>query len=122
MATALSAGEVKLLTEIGFIALWSGLFCEAEVIFRGVHAARPQGEAGAIGLAMVHLAENRVDEAIALLRSQRRSVASRVYLGLALAKYGDVRLARKTLQAAIGRAPETPFAELAHAALQELAS
>jgi len=120
MATALNAAEVKLLTEIGFIALWSGLVREAEVIFNGIQAARPHGEAGTIGMAMVHLAESRVEEAIALLRSQRRSVAARVYLGLALSKQGNVRLARKTLQGVVERAPDTPFAELARAGLQEL--
>ena len=122
MATVLTAGEVKLLTEMGFIALSSGLSREAEAIFLGVKAARPHGEAGTIGLAMLRLAENRIDEAIALLRAQRRSVASRVYLGLALARQGNIRLARKTLQSVVERAPDTSFAALAAAELQELAS
>lgn len=120
MATILDAGEVRLLTELGFVALYSGLFREAEAIFLGVKAARPHGEAGTIGLAMVRLACDRVDEAVELLRSQRRSPASRAYLGLALARQGNHQLARKVLQGVVQRVPDTPFALLAKAGLQEL--
>lgn len=120
MTIALDAEEVRLLADIGFIALWSGQLREAELVFRGVHAARPHGEVGRLGLALLHMASNNLDEAIAILRSQRRSVAARTYLGLAFARQGDKGRARKTLQSIIDRAPATPFAALAEAGLQEL--
>lgn len=120
MAGLLHAEEVRLLADIGFMALSAGLFREAEVIFQGVDAARPNGEAGPIGLAMLRMADNDLEQAIAILKSQRRSVAAKAYLGLALARQGDRERARKTLKSVIDRAAESPFAALAEAGLQEL--
>jgi len=120
MATTLDAEDVRLLAEIGFIALLSGFMREAELIFSGIQAARPEGETGPLGLALLRMATNELDEAISILRSQRRSVAAQAYLGLALARQGDRVRARKTLQGVVDRAPDTPFAALAKAGLREL--
>jgi len=119
MAAAIHAGDVRLLADIGFMALWSGRLREAAVIFEGVNSARPGGEAGRIGLAMLLMAENRLTEAVSLLRAQRRSIAARTFLGFALARLGDISHARKAWQSVIERARETPFAALAEAGLRE---
>ena len=46
---------VRALVDIGFIALSRGLDRHAEAIFDGVTAARPDGEAGPLGMALVAL-------------------------------------------------------------------
>jgi tetratricopeptide (TPR) repeat protein len=112
MAGSLHADEVRLLADIGFMALSAGLFREAEEIFQGVKAARPKGEAGAIGLALLRMAENDHDQAVAILKSQRRSLASRAFLSLALAKQGDRQRARKIAQSVL-EGPPNAFAALA---------
>lgn len=120
MALVLDTNDVKLLVELGFVALSAGLLKEAEVIFTGVKSARPAGEAGPLGLALLRMAQGNLDEAISILKAQRRSVAAKTFLGLALARHGDRKQAQKTLQGVIDRASGTSFAELATVGLHEL--
>lgn len=116
----LEAEDVRLLVDVGFIALSAGLDREAEAIFAGVSAARPGQEAGPLGLAMIHMARNQLDQAVATLRALPPSDAALTYLGLALARRGDAAEARSVLGSVIDTAPGTPFAELAEAGIREL--
>lgn len=117
----LGTEDVRLLVDIGFMALSAGLDREAETIFEGVKAARPDQEAGPLGLAMVRMARGELDEAVATLRALPPSDAALTYLGLALARRGDKAEAREMLEGVVRTAPDTPFASLAMAGLQELA-
>ena len=116
----LETEDTRLLVDIGFLALSAGLDRHAQDIFQGVCAARPDQEAGPLGLAMVHMARSELDEAIELLRALPPGDAALTYLGLALARRGDVGEAREILQSVTISAPDTPFARLAEARLQDL--
>ncbi|WAJ30514.1 hypothetical protein [Antarcticirhabdus aurantiaca] len=114
------ADDARMLVEIGFIALSAGLDRDAEAIFSGVSAARPGGEAGPIGLALVHLARNEPARAVALLRPLPPTDAALAYLGLALAREGSIGEARRILADVAQTASGTPFGDLAEATLAEL--
>ena len=122
MDNALEAADVRLLADIGFIALSAGLNGEAETIFAGVEAARPGQEAGPLGIAMVKMARGDLDGAVSVLRSLAPSDAALTYLGLALARRGDEAEARQLLRGIVESAPDTPFAALAEAGLQGIGS
>jgi hypothetical protein len=117
----LEADDVRLLVELGFVALSAGLDRESERIFTGVVAARPGAEAGFLGLTLVQMARNELDEAIATLRALPPSDAAMAYLGLALARTGDKAEAQRIFDLVGQTAPSTPFAALAAAGLKELA-
>lgn len=85
----LDVDDTRLLVELGFTALTGGDTALATTLFEGARAARPREEAGALGLAMVALAEARVGEAEAILRALPPSDAASLYLGLALMQGSD---------------------------------
>lgn len=120
MIDLLETEDTRLLTEIGFIALSAGLDEPAEKIFRGIQAARPAQEAGPIGRALVHMARNELDAAIAILRALPPSDAAQSYLGLALARRGDSAEARAILQRVARTTSDAAFVDLASAALAGL--
>lgn len=120
MKVALDGEDVRLLADIGFIALSAGFLREAGEIFEGVKAVRPEGEAGSLGLAMVDMARGDLDKAVSVLRALPPSSASRAYLGLALARRGDKDEARDVFGMVMQQTPGTPFASLAEAGLRSL--
>jgi thioredoxin-like negative regulator of GroEL len=120
LSDLLETEDTRLLTEIGFIALSAGLESQADLIFRGIEAARPGQEAGPLGRALVHLARGEIDAAIAILRALPPSDAALSYLGLALARRGDGTEARAILQRVARTSSDTAFVDLATAALQGL--
>ncbi len=109
----LGADDVRLLVEIGFMALSRGLLAPAEAIFAGVEAARPGGEAGGIGCALLCLHRGAVDEAVRILRALPPSDAARAFLGLALARTGERGEARAILSEVVASAPGTAPAAMA---------
>lgn len=85
----ISTDLVKLLMEIGYVAVGSGLSAEAAAIFAGVEAARPESELPAIGLAVSQMNSGRADEAVRTLRDKALvrkpdSQIAKSFLGLAL--------------------------------------
>lgn len=116
----LKSEDVRLLADLGFIALSAGLEREAEAIFAGLKAARPGQEVGPLGLAMVQMARSDLDKAVATLRALPPTDAALTYLGLALARRGDSGEARSILKGVIETAPDTPFAALAEAGIKDL--
>ena len=121
MDQILKAEDVRLLADIGFLALSAGLDLEAQAIFGGVKAARPAQEAGPLGLAMVQMARADLDGAIGLLRALPPSDAALTYLGLALLRRGDTAEASDLFGNVMATAAGTPFAEIAAASLKEIA-
>lgn len=113
MDEVLGSEDVRLLVDIGFIALSAGLNAEARAIFSGVTSARPAQEAGPLGTAMVHLGEGEVDLAVAVLRKLPPSDAALTYLGMALMRRGDTAEARRILGEIAQTAGDTPFGALA---------
>lgn len=116
----LEVADVRLLVELGFTALSAGLNQEAEKIFAGVTAARPRGEAGFLGLAMVQMADNDLDKAIATLKALPPSDAAMAYLGLALTRIGDRDEAQRVFKLVTETAPSSAFGALAAAGLEGL--
>ncbi|MDO1583179.1 tetratricopeptide repeat protein [Rhizobium oryzicola] len=111
--------DVKTLVELGFMAITAGMLGDAETIFQGITAARPDQEAGPLGLAMVRLAQDRPADAVALLKKLPPSEAVLTYLGLAQARHGDRAAAARCLHGVIASAPNSSFADMAGAAISE---
>ena len=120
MVHELEADDVRMLVEIGFMALSAGLTAQAQAIFAGVKAARPAQEAGPLGLALTAMAQGDLPAAVAILRTLPPSDAALTYLGLALARSGEREEARRLLGEVLETAADPSFAELAGGALAEL--
>lgn len=89
----LDAGEVRLLAEIGYVAVGRGLHGEAGRLFQAVQAARPESAAAGIGRALLALSRGENDEAVRVLerdalRAEPTSLEARRVLALALGLAG----------------------------------
>ena len=116
----LSSDDVRLLVDIGFMALSHGFVAPAADIFAGIVAARPAQEAGHIGNALVLLHKGEVDAAVTILRRLPPTDSARLFLGLAVSRAGDVPQAREILADIAVVAPDTPQAASAQAMLDAL--
>jgi predicted Zn-dependent protease len=116
----MKADDVRMLAELGFVALSRGRNDEAAAIFAGVQAARPAQEAGFIGSSFVHLARGELDAAIKTLRSLPPSDTARTFLAMALNRSGDRAAAREILNEVVLSAGGSPDAVLARELLDEL--
>lgn len=88
-----SAELPQLLMEIGYVATGAGLKPQAEAIFKGVAALRPQSEMPWIGLAVTQLNAGNPQAAQRLLREEAlqrapQSDTAKSFLGLALRQAG----------------------------------
>ena len=92
MDLEISAESLRRLLEIGYVAAGNGRFADAETIFRGVAAVRPQSTAPTIGRAVAALNRGAAGEAVAILAAERvRSPSDalvQAFLGLALKSAG----------------------------------
>jgi len=104
MDFSVSADSVRRLLEIGYIAAGNGYFADAELIFRGVAAVRPESSAPAIGRAVAALNRGAAGEAVRLLEAERErspsDALSQAFLGLALRSAGRNAEATAALEAA----------------------
>jgi hypothetical protein len=117
----LESRDVRLLTEIGFLALRYLRCDDARTIFAAIRALRPDQEAGHIGAALTDLLSGDVEPAIAKLEKLPTSDAARAFLGMALLKQGDTPTALDVLADVATAAPGTPHGELATGLLAQLA-
>lgn len=80
--------EVQLMMEIGFLAVGSNRFGDAERIFTGIQSVRPDSELPLIGRAVVRMAAEKIDDAIQLLQmavqKNEDSFLAMSFLGTAL--------------------------------------
>jgi thioredoxin-like negative regulator of GroEL len=120
IADLIGADDARLLVEAGFMAVSHGFVDQADAIFRAVLAARPEGEAGQLGAALVELARNRPDLAASRLRTMPGSDSGQAFLGMALARLGDAAGAREVLERLIRSAPDAPASGLARDVLAGL--
>lgn len=72
----LESSDIRLLTEIGFLAGGRGQFEQARTIFDALIHLRPERAFPYVGLAMALLNAGRADEAVVHLASARRRVQS----------------------------------------------
>jgi hypothetical protein len=117
----LETDDVRTLVDLGFIALSRGLDRHADAIFAGVRVARPGQEAGILGGALVAMLRGDLAAAVKALRTIPGSDAGRVFLGIALARQGDLGEARELLKE-IAETPGSSAAALAEASLAALPS
>ncbi|MDK2123492.1 hypothetical protein [Parachitinimonas caeni] len=85
----LAPDEIRLLTELGFVASGAGKLVEAAAIFNGLKAVRPDRSFVYIGLAVTLLNGGKAAEAAMLLEREGLQACPddpeiRVFLGLAL--------------------------------------
>lgn len=113
----LTAEDLRLLADIGFIAASRGLTDQADVIFKGVRTLRPRQEAGFVGGAMVQILASDPRAAVAALENAPVTAATRTFLGIALIQEGNTSKGKTMLQSVVKMAPGTPFAQLANTAL-----
>ena len=116
----LKADDVRMLVDLGYIALSRGLPDKAAAIFAGVQAARPAHEAGFIGGALVSLARGEMETAVKTLRSLPPTDTARTFLAMALIQSGDRTAAREILLDVVRTAAGTSCAELADQLLDEV--
>lgn len=116
-AVSFESDDVRLLADIGFLALSRGLDQHALAIFQGVASLRPAQEAGPLGIALVHMLRGELDAAVKGLRALKPTDAALTFLGLALARQGANEEARTVLADVLSSAPDTPFAAIAREAL-----
>lgn len=114
------AEDLRILTEIGFIALGAGLKGQAGLIFDGVAAARPEADAGFIGRALVRISMGDAAGAVEILRKAPPSDAVTTYLGLAYARWGAKDEARACLASVADSAAPSDHQPLARSLLEAL--
>lgn len=112
--------DLRMLADIGFSAVSRGEVANAEAIFAGLTAARPDNEAGPIGTALVNLHRGQAEEAAAILRRFPGSDAAQLFLGMALHRAARDTEARTVLEALAATASEPGPAEAARVLLLEI--
>ena len=78
---------MKLLSEIGFLALETGLSKNAKAIFDGLKAVRPESELPIIGLASIAIVTGKAQDAINMLEKEALKIKpdsdlAKAYLGM----------------------------------------
>lgn len=112
LPNGLTGDDLSLLAEVGFLAAVSARPAAAQVIFSGLRLLVPARACPYIGLATVHLATGRADEAVRLLRGEALANSPdsnfdiRMFLGLTLTMAGQAGEARRVLERVAAGAPE----------------
>jgi thioredoxin-like negative regulator of GroEL len=116
-ALDLDTEEVRVLVDLGFMAVMRGHVQHAGILFKGVQVARPQEDAGYIGEALLLIQKGDIASAAALLRVRPPSDANRVFLGMALLQLGETAEAEQVLQDVVATAREPAMIEMARTLL-----
>jgi thioredoxin-like negative regulator of GroEL len=116
-ALDLDADEVRVLVDLGFMAVMRGHIQHAGTLFKGVRAARPQEDAGYIGEALLLIQTGDIAGAAAMLRLRPPSDANRVFLGMALLQLGETVEAEQVLRDVVATAREPALIEMARTLL-----
>lgn len=111
---------VRLIAEIGFIAVSYGLAEEAEQIFKAFRVMRPDQEAGALGLSLACMVRGDVDGALKHLESAPPTDTIQTYRGLALLRKGDLDTAKEILTEITELDETSPCGQLAVQALLDM--
>jgi hypothetical protein len=117
--------SLQLLLEVGLLAGGYGWMKEAEVIFEGLRAVRPENESPLIGLAIAKMNNNQAEESIRILETEAlntnpESDLARAFLGLALKLAGRVEQSRLLSEQVVGRNRDQAAVNLAKGILEEI--
>ena len=108
----LNSDEVRMLVDLGFVAVTRGMEAQAAAIFDGVQAIRPDQDASYIGPALILMNKGDVASAIKLLRSRPPSDSIRLFLGMALLRLGEIAEGEAVLHDLVATAREPALVEL----------
>lgn len=117
---------VRLMVEIGYLAGGNGFTDEAEAVFDGLRAVRPESEVPVIGLAVTRMNAGRPLDAVALLEGEALrlnpgSDLARGFLGLALRLAGHASRSHSVLEEVAATATDESAGRMARALLAERA-
>ncbi len=96
----LDADEIRLLTEVGFLASARGDVKRAEAIFGGLERVRPQRDFPYVGLATCYLNAGRADDAVRVLERAGREVQAEDQPQVAAFRALALQLARRASESA----------------------
>lgn len=117
-----STRNVQLLMEIGMVAAGNGLFADAEAIFNGVQAIRPESELPLVGRAIIRMQVKKYPEALFLLREAMEknpeSDLAMSFLGAALHLSGMNQASREVLGQVVDAGGNPQAVELAKSLLE----
>lgn len=115
----LATEDIRMLVDIGFMAVMRGLQKDAAAIFDGICAIRPDEDAAHIGKALLQLHRGDVVASIASLRARPPGDTVRVMLGMALLRHGNIGEALDILGNVIETARDAPIVGMARALMVE---
>jgi predicted Zn-dependent protease len=123
----IEAKSLQLLMELGLLAGGYGYVREAETIFEGLKAVRPQSEYPLIGWAIVKMSNNQIDESTRVLEKEALKVnpgsdLARGYLGLALMLAGRAEQSIPILEEVVNNNKDEAAVNLAKGVLEEIDS
>ena len=118
-----STESVQRLMEIGFVAAGNGWLADAEAIFSGVQAARPDSELPLVGRAFIRMNARQHREAAMLLQQAMEknpeSDLAMSFLGATLQMSGMNQASRDVLEQVIEANNNEQAVELAKALLEK---
>lgn len=112
----------KLLLEIGYMAAGTGLFAQADTIFHGLAAHRPDSELPWVGVAVARMNAGQPDEATRILREEALkrvpgSDVAKSFLGLSLKLAGYNAESVRVLEEVVATGQETSAVAMARSLL-----
>jgi len=119
MAIDVSTEEAKLLAEIGFLGIGRGLPAPSAAVFEALANARPDQEAGPIGLALASLAMQAPDRAVEALRRAPQSETVIAFRVVAHAQLGERAVAQELRDELAEAQADPALLEMADGALNE---
>ena len=120
MTEILNSEELKLLADIGFIAVSRGLSNHAGAIFDVIREMRPEQEAGFLGHGMIKILEGNASEALKDLEAAPKTDGVLTFLGIAYIQTGNAQKGKELLEEVTASAVGTPFALIAEETLRTL--
>lgn len=115
----LGTEDIRLLADVGFIALSRGFLAEARALLDALRLLRPGSDACLVGEGVFWLAMGEPAIAVEKLRCGPPSDAVRSFLGIALFQSGAVEEATDVLDDVAQTASRRAYADLAAAVLRD---
>lgn len=105
--------ELRRMADIGWLATQRGMLPQAKRIFQALELARPDAAAGFMGLAMAHVRERALDEALRVVDRGLRTVEPSQHPEMHAFRGFVLRLSGRNSESeqALRRAGEQPLAQ-----------
>jgi len=121
----IDAKKLRLLMQVGFLAGEYGFSGDAETIFEGVRAVRPESESPLIGLAFAKMSSDQMEESIRILEEEAlklnpESDLARGFLGMALKFSGRTEECSRLMKEVVDRNRDEAAVKMARTILDEI--